>query len=1017
MTTPVIRRICALVLACAAAGMAGCSSSDDGGDDGSGDALCGNAIVEAGEACDDGNLDAGDGCEACLVVEGWTCEGSPSDCDPVTTAVCGNAVVELGEDCDDGNDASGDGCSDACDVEDGYTCTGEPSVCTTGDDPCAAVDCSDLDDTCVVGVCNPDTGACEAQPADDGTTCDDGDACTADDVCNAGVCGGAALDCSDLDDGCNVGVCDAETGACTVQTADDGTTCDDGDACTSDDVCTAGVCGGAAPDCSALDDGCNVGVCDAESGACVAQPVTDGTTCDDGMNCTANDVCNAGVCGGEAVECTASNQCATASCDEATGSCVETTVADGTSCDDGQLCTRNDVCTAGTCGGAARDCSTLDGACVAGTCDPATGGCVAEPVVDGTTCEDDDLCTTTGTCSAGACETAPVDCSSLDGACSVGTCNPTTGACVADVVPDGTTCDDGDLCTTTDICVEGSCGGRDVTCTGDACNTSACNPATGACDLTPRPDTSPCSDGDACTDGDLCFGGTCTPGQAVFCPVDDPCQVPECDSRTGECVGTPVADGVSCDDDPDDCFVYTCEAGACEGTPRTDGEVCDDDPTDCIALFCEGGVCDFGPVVDCTPCGPDGEQFCGGGVCGGVSATTSDGFETASLPDGYTTSGDALWSIDLTTANSGTFSARSGFVGDGGSSTLDYEVYVDDASSVTFAYQVNAVPGDDLIFFVDGVQRTSFSGVTGWTTHTEPLAPGPHVLTWEWRRDTEAGNGIDRAWIDDVMVEDVDPCFGDICSETVFSGTSCVLCEVFEEGTSCDDDPTDCVDLACNGRGSCNSVERDDCASCGPDGNDVCANGVCGGEQEATRIRFNSTAGTLPTGFISEDEFPWSVTNADAWSGSGSLGAGAAPPGSSSTVTWDVTLVEDGTVSFYYRLPEPGQRLIFRNNPGGTVLAIIDETTDWTQGTWPLTAGSYTLTWTYDLNLGRGVEPSVLPAIDDLVIRGVDSCSDSACADEVYANFRCLSCPVDNGDFCTDGEISGFCFDGECTAP
>ncbi len=1015
MTTPVLRRFSALVLAGGLLGLGACSSSDDGGGDGSGDALCGNAIVETGEACDDGNLEAGDGCEACLVVNGWTCEGSPSTCEQQTTAVCGNAVVEVGEDCDDGNDADGDGCDSSCNVEDGYTCSGEPSVCTTGGDPCADVDCSDLDDACTVGVCNPDSGACEAQPADDGTSCDDGDACTETDVCTAGVCGGTELDCSDLDDACSVGVCDAETGACTVAQADDGTTCDDDNACTSDDVCTAGACGGTAVDCSALDSQCGTGVCNPGNGECVAEPVVDGTVCDDGVNCTTVDVCNAGTCSGDAVVCDAPGACSSVSCDEASGSCVTAVDPDGTSCDDGDACTRTDVCTSGTCGGVARDCSTLDGPCVAGVCDPTTGGCATAPVPDGTTCDDGNLCTAAGTCSAGVCDAAPVDCSGLDGACSVGVCDARTGECVADVQPDGASCDDSDLCTEADICVSGECGGRAVACTGDACNTGICNPATGGCDLTPRANGSPCSDFDACTDGDVCFGGTCTPGEEVFCPMDDPCMVPECDSRTGECTGSPVSDGVSCDDDPDDCFVYTCQAGTCEGAPRTDGEVCDDDPTDCIALFCEGGVCDFGPVVDCTPCGPTGDQYCGGGVCGGVRATTVDGFETGSLPDGYTTSGDATWNVDLSTAASGTFSARSGAVGDLGSSTLDYEIYVDDESSVTFAYRVDGEPGDQLVFFVDGVQRTAFSGDTGWLTHTEPLTIGPHVLSWRWTRNASGGNGVDRAWIDDVTIDDVDPCFGDICSETVFSGTSCVLCEVFEAGTPCDDDPTDCDDLACNGAGACASNERADCDSCGADGMDFCARGVCGGEQEASRQRFNGAIGTLPTGWVSTSDPAWAITDADPWSGGGSMGAGSVAPGGSTTLTWSVTLVEDGTLSFYYRVPLSGQRVVIRDNPGGSVLRLYDVPTDWTADAVALSAGTYELTFTYDLTPTRGVEPAALPAIDDVIIAGVEVCSDAACAESVFSNFRCLSCPVGDGASCTDGDLVGVCFAGECT--
>ena len=48
-----------------------------------------------------------------------------------TPPVCGNGVIETGEACDDGDTSSGDGCSIGCTIESGYTCIGEPSVCTS----------------------------------------------------------------------------------------------------------------------------------------------------------------------------------------------------------------------------------------------------------------------------------------------------------------------------------------------------------------------------------------------------------------------------------------------------------------------------------------------------------------------------------------------------------------------------------------------------------------------------------------------------------------------------------------------------------------------------------------------------------------------------------------------------------------------------------------------------------------------------------------------------------------------
>jgi cysteine-rich repeat protein len=65
---------------------------------------CGNNTVEPGEACDDGDLNPGDGCNGtCGVENGFTCSGSPSNCFP-------NEI-----NCNDGLDNNGSGAADAAD--------------------------------------------------------------------------------------------------------------------------------------------------------------------------------------------------------------------------------------------------------------------------------------------------------------------------------------------------------------------------------------------------------------------------------------------------------------------------------------------------------------------------------------------------------------------------------------------------------------------------------------------------------------------------------------------------------------------------------------------------------------------------------------------------------------------------------------------------------------------------------------------------------------------------------------
>lgn len=64
------------------------------------DVVCGDAVLDAPEACDDGNLKNGDGCSNLCTIE-----------------LCGNALLDANEQCDDGNTRSGDGCNQYCQIE------------------------------------------------------------------------------------------------------------------------------------------------------------------------------------------------------------------------------------------------------------------------------------------------------------------------------------------------------------------------------------------------------------------------------------------------------------------------------------------------------------------------------------------------------------------------------------------------------------------------------------------------------------------------------------------------------------------------------------------------------------------------------------------------------------------------------------------------------------------------------------------------------------------------------------
>ena len=123
--------------------------------------------------------------------------------------------------------------------------------CATGQ--CVAqtsVTCPASTVACQTNVCGHTTdGQCHLQASSDGTACNDGLACTTADKCAAGTCGGTAVVCTASGNACQTSTCAEPSGTCVVANAANGTTCNDGLACTTGDTCTNGTCAGTQVSC------------------------------------------------------------------------------------------------------------------------------------------------------------------------------------------------------------------------------------------------------------------------------------------------------------------------------------------------------------------------------------------------------------------------------------------------------------------------------------------------------------------------------------------------------------------------------------------------------------------------------------------------------------------------------------------------------------------------------------------------------------------------------------------------
>ena len=339
-------------------------------------AVCGNGVVEGAEACDDNNMDAGDGCDAsCAEEAGWICDGA----DPTTcTEDCGDGLVVGDEDCDDGNTVDTDGCPTTCEAAfcgDGFIQAGV-EACDDGDtidgDGCSSICQNEL---CGNGIVDG-LEECDGDGAGTG-----GETATCDANCTAASCGDGTTNAAAgeaCDDAGESATCDAN---CTAASCGDGTTnaaageaCDDGNTVDTDGcltTCVAASCGDGFVQAGveACDDGNTVDT-DGCLTTCVAASCGDGfvqagvEACDDGNGDNTDgclDTCAAASCGDGFV------QAGVEGCDDGNGDntdgCLDTCVAafcgDGfvqagvEACDDGNAVDTDGcltTCVAASCG-------------------------------------------------------------------------------------------------------------------------------------------------------------------------------------------------------------------------------------------------------------------------------------------------------------------------------------------------------------------------------------------------------------------------------------------------------------------------------------------------------------------------------------------------------------------------------------------------------------------------------------------------------------------------------------------
>ncbi len=496
------------------------------------DACNGEEVCSAG-TCQPGTLLICDDENACTI----------DSCDPGSGCLSSDDTAS----CDDGNVCTDDSCDPGagCIRTNNTAGCGDDNACN-GDEICSAGSCQagtppvcDDGNACTDDSCDPGSGCLNT---DNTASCGEGDACTGDAFCSAGVCQpGTLLTC---DDGnvCTDDSCDPDSGCLNT---DNTASCGDGDACNGDEVCSASICHLGAP--LICNDGniCTDDGCDPGSG-CFNTDNTAG--CGDGNACNGDEVCAARSCqpGGSLV-CDDGNVCTDDSCDPGSG-CIGTD--NSASCGDDDACNGDEVCSAGICQSGTPLVCDDGNVCTDDSCDPGSG-CLNN---DNTaSCGDGDACNGDEVCAAGVCQPGTSLICDDNIQCTDDSCDPAAGCLVID---NGAGCDDGNLCTD------------------DSCDTeSGC---------VSSPNTGSCSDGDACNGDEVCAAGICQPGIPPIADDGVLCTLDSCDPVAGI---THVPTNSLCDDqvfcngnevcDP----INGCQSGVepCLGRCSNDTDSCDED--------------------------------------------------------------------------------------------------------------------------------------------------------------------------------------------------------------------------------------------------------------------------------------------------------------------------------------------------------------------------------------------------------------------------------------------------------
>lgn len=128
---------------------------------------------------------------------------------------------------------------------------------------------------------------------------------------------------------------------------------------------------------------------------------------------------------------------------------------------------------------------------------------------------------------------------------------------------------------------------------------------------------------------------------------------------------------------------------------------------------------------------------------------TIEDFETGELSEGWNNDLQNPWRIVSENPYEGIYCVRSGSISNNGNTQLSLRHEAGSDDEISFYYKVSSEANyDKMHFYIDGVEKGTWSGTVDWTQATYPVSAGTHTYKWSYTKDTSVSNGSDCCWID-----------------------------------------------------------------------------------------------------------------------------------------------------------------------------------------------------------------------------------------------------------------------------